>query len=287
MWLRLGACVCALALTIAGSASASVGGHHVAGAAGCTTAAASQTATAAGFGVDPISKRTPINSVVCGPFFGAGSQGMAATVAIPTGCGFSIGWGVFRLDGGAWHLVMHQDNGVLKLESVPRSDGGADIRTTQGYPKPGEIPTCATGPSRLRTRVWHWDGARFVASPWAVTYLWAEFNAPAALPVRCVASDGPGRGAARVLCQSGETRPQLFQQATLSARGAVSVCRAHRITGCNFLCGCEEHVPVLKYGQHIDVGRFRCEVFRTGVRCTIISTGRGFLITPRRVLRVG
>ena len=28
-------------------------------------------------------------------------------------------------------------------------------------------------------------------------------------------------------------------------------------------------------------------VLRTGIRCTIISTGKGFLISPRRVARVG
>jgi hypothetical protein len=121
-------------------------------AATCSTASASAAATAAGFDVDPFTKRTPINSVVCGPFFGGSIQGMAATVAVPTGCGFSIGWGVFRLDNGAWHLVMHQDNGVLKLEAMPLPDGGADIQATQGYPRSFDEP-CS--PSRMRTQVWH------------------------------------------------------------------------------------------------------------------------------------
>jgi hypothetical protein len=297
MWLRLGTSVCVMAVAIAGATSASAGGHRAvaasvpraAGAVGCTTAAASQAATTAGFGVDPISKRTPINSVICGPFFGAGSEGMAATVAVPTGCGFSIGWGVFRAVGGSWQLVMKQDNGV-RLESVPLPDGGADIRTTQGYPQRGEIPDCSSGPSRLRSQVWHWNGTSFAAGPYAVTRLWANFDAPNGLASRCSLGDNTGWGNVRyaqVVCQSATFKPRLLQKVTLKGSGALSVCRTHKITACNLFCGCEEHVPTLNYGQHIDVGRFRCEVLRSGVRCTIVQTGKGFLLGSRQVLRLG
>ena len=254
----------------------------------CSTQAASAAATAAGFDVDPGLKRTPINSVICGPFFGAGSEGMAATVAVPTGCGFSIGWAVFRLTGGAWQLVMKQNNGVLKLESVPLADGGADIRTTQGYPQRGEMPSCAFGPSRMRTQVWHWNQSSFVAGAFAVTLLRAWFVSPRGLSTTCSMGDQAvigGRGA-QVLCESGTFRPRLFQKVTLRGSGAISICRTHRATACKLACGCTEGLPTLNYGQHIDVGRFRCEALRTGIRCTIISTGRGFLLTPARVLRV-
>ena len=105
---------------------------HAAGtttAAACTTQDASAAATAADFMVDPGTGKTPVNTVICGPFLGAGSQAMAATVAVPTGCGFSIAWGVFRLVGGTWQLVMQQHNGVLKLESVPPIERGSGAST--------------------------------------------------------------------------------------------------------------------------------------------------------------
>jgi hypothetical protein len=298
MWVRLGACVCVMAVAIAGATSASAGGHRgiaasvprAAGALGCTTAAASQAATAAGFGVDPISKRTPINSVVCGPFFGADSQGMAATVAIPTGCGFSIGWGVFRAVGGTWQLVMKQNNGA-RLASVPLPGGGADIRTTQGYPQRGEVPECATGPSRIRSQDWHWNGTSFVSGSYVVTLLRAEFDAPRGLATRCWLGDNTGWANVRyveAVCQSAVSKPRLFQKATLKGSGVVKVCRTHKSSACNIWCGCEEGpVPTLNYGQHIDVGRFRCEVLRSGVRCTIVQTGKGFLLGRRQVVRLG
>lgn len=283
-WLGL-----AVAATVAGLAVAFVAqASGKTGAPSCSIQAASAAATAAGFDVDPILKRTPINSVICGPFFGAGSEGMAATVAVPTGCGFSIGWGVFRLTGSVWQLVMQQHNGVLKLESVPLPDGGADIRTTQGYPQRGEIPTCFSGPSRMRTQVWHWNRTSFVPGTFDVTLLRADFDSPRGLSSRCSMGDQAAFGgrSAGVFCQSGRARPRLFQKVSLRGSGVISVCRTHRTTACNLLCGCEEHIPTLKYGQHIDVGRFRCETLATGVRCTIISTGKGFLLTPARVLRL-
>lgn len=239
--------------------------------------------------MDPGLKRTPISSVICGPFFGAGSEGMAATVAVPTGCGFSIGWGVFRLAGGTWQLETKQDNGVLKLEPVPLPDGGADIRTTQGYPQRGEEPTCSFGPSRLRSQVWHWNGTSLVAGPYAVTLLRAFFKSPRGLASSCSIGDNTGIGLryAEVVCQSAAFRPRVFQKVTLKGNGALSVCRTHKTTACNLFCSCEEHVPIFDYGRRIDVGRFRCEVLRSGVRCTIVQTGKGFLLGRRQVIRVG
>src|SRR2546429_352193 len=91
----------------------------------CSIAAASEAATAANFDVDPTLDRTPINHVICGPFLGPGSQAMAAMVTVPTGCGVSTGWAVFRFASAAWQLVMKQNNGALRLQAV-----GSDIRET-------------------------------------------------------------------------------------------------------------------------------------------------------------
>jgi hypothetical protein len=255
-----------------------------AAAATCSTEAASAAATAAGFDVDPISKRTPINSVVCGPFFGSGSQGMAATVAVPTGCGFSIGWGVFRLDNGAWHLAMHQDNGVLKLEVVPLSDGGADIRTTQGYPRSTD-PPCS--PSRMRTEVWHWNGASFLAGPLKVTLLLAGFWSPVK-PKRNLWCDMGNSGRFHaVSCQSGLPGERGAHRVDMGVNGGLKFCNEGKHRRC-VSCVCDEgRGPVLAFGRHVDVGPFRCESLLTGIRCTVLELGKGFLITRRRTVRVG
>jgi hypothetical protein len=99
---------------------------------------------------------------------------------------------------------------------------------------------------------------------------------------------GLGLRYAEVVCQSAAFRPRLFQKVTLKGNGALSVCRTHKTTACNLFCGCEEQAPpTLNYGRHIDVGRFRCEMLRGGVRCTIVQTGKGFLLGRRQVSRLG
>ena len=41
--------------------------------------------------------------------------------------------------------------------------GSSDIRERVGTPQPGD-PHCS--PSAWKTRIWHWNGTRFTASPW-------------------------------------------------------------------------------------------------------------------------
>jgi hypothetical protein len=201
---------------------------------------------------------------------------MAATVAVPTGCGFSIGWGVFRLDNGVWHLVMHQDNGVLKLEAVPLPDGGADIRTTQGYPRRFD-PACA--PSRIRTRVWHWNGTGFVASPWMVELLTRDFLSPRPLNAHCSMTDLPT--VHRVECDTGSPPHRVL----MNGNGGVKVC--HGIGQTCISCGCAPRgLHVLAYGHHLDVGPFRCESLPAGIRCTVLKLGKGFLFTRRTTVRI-
>src|SRR3954453_5889973 len=259
---------------------------HAAGtttAAACTTQDASTAATAADFMVDPGTGKTPVNTVICGPFLGAGSQAMAATVAVPTGCGFSIAWGVFRLEGGAWQLVMQQHNGVLKLESVPQADGGADVRTTQGYPRDGDV---ACSPSRLRTQVWHWNGATFAASPYSITSLLEGFWSPVKPARRLWCEMADTNQFQSVTCQFGYPGQRHAYRAVLKTTGTVTLCREGKHRRCVF-CICDEgRSPTLAFGQHMDIARFRCASLPSGLRCTVIGSGKGFLVTPRRVSRI-
>jgi hypothetical protein len=108
------ACCLAVFGVSAGNAGAG-GARSPATSAGCSKVTAGQVATRLHVGVDPVSGKTPIFGVLCGPFLGRGSQAMVASVAVALGCGGSIEWAVFRYAGGAWRLVMTQRR--LPLES--------------------------------------------------------------------------------------------------------------------------------------------------------------------------
>jgi hypothetical protein len=41
------------------------------------------------------------------------------------------------------------------------------------------------------------------------------------------------------------------------------------------------------YGGQVTLGRFRCQSLRAGIKCTVISSGKGFLINDRQVVKVG
>lgn len=100
----------------------------------------------------------PVYVVLCGAFVGPGSQVMVASLASG---GTSVpfeGWAVFRLAGGAWQLVMQRKDGAQV------SAAGSDIRETVNISRLGDPRCCPTGGAK--SRLWHWIGSRFVASPW-------------------------------------------------------------------------------------------------------------------------
>jgi hypothetical protein len=45
--------------------------------------------------------------------------------------------------------------------------------------------------------------------------------------------------------------------------------------------------PKLAYGKQITAGRFRCYSLRSGIKCVVIRSGKGFLINSAGVTRVG
>jgi hypothetical protein len=48
-----------------------------------------------------------------------------------------------------------------------------------------------------------------------------------------------------------------------------------------------ERTPTFGYGHTVTVGRFRCTVLHTGVRCVVTATGKGFLFSATRTSAVG
>jgi hypothetical protein len=99
----------------------------------------------------------PAAQVLCGAFTGPRSKAMAVTFTLGV-CMPTLGWGVFRLTAGKWKLVMTQ-NGYSTLAAV-----GTDIRETAPIYRQGDGRCFPSG--GRHARIWHWNGARFIASAW-------------------------------------------------------------------------------------------------------------------------
>ena len=231
----------------------------------------------------------PVGQVLCGPYTGPGSEAMAVTIGGAPTCWPIQRWAVFSFTGGDWKLVLDQP----AFLQGPLIAVGADIKETTPVYRLGD-PRCIPS-GGTQARLWHWDGPRLVAGAWTQVTAGkplknARFDAPRAVGVLCNMSDDPGAHgphAVEVLCEGFASHPARYAKAILRGNGAISFCRTRRASGCNLLCGCEENTPTLAFGKQVDVGRFRCESLRTGVRCTIIRTGSGFLINKSRAVRAG
>jgi hypothetical protein len=114
------------------------------------------------------------------------------------------------------------------------------------------------------------------------------FKTPRGLGVYyCGLVDEPGTFVG-VNCESIRIGPLYGQKATLDANGHAVLCREHgQDNHCNLGNSGEDRVPTLGYGRQIRVGRFRCRVLQTEVKCTVISTGKGFLMNRDKLAPVG
>jgi hypothetical protein len=217
-----------------------------------------------------------VHQVLCGPFTGSGSEAMAVTLTAPT-CWSPQGWAVFRFTEGDWQLVMVQR---LVFIVSPLVAVGADLRETRPVFRQGDPRCIPSGGSRART--WHWDGTRFAAGPWkqvtpGIALRNAAFYSPSKNISCGMLDDGRSN---HVTCQS----LRLPQKVTLYANGRLRICRGSEAR-CR-LGNAGNDVPTLGYGRQITVGRFRCRSQRAGVRCVVIRSGRGFLISRQAVVRV-
>jgi len=94
----------------------------------------------------------------------------------------------------------------------------------------------------------------------------------------CEMADRDARGS-YVYCQSFKPPHNV----RMSLDGRLKICRGTRCSIANPAA----NTPTLGYGKQITVGRFRCRSQRSGVRCTVIRSGKGFLIDSKAVRRVG
>ena len=213
----------------------------------------------------------PVARLLCGSFTGPGSETMVASLWGPGNSGL-ITWVVFQWVGDAWQFLMKQP------AAASITTAGSDIRQTLPIYRASDSRCCPTGGTK--TRIWHWDGTRLVAGPWKQVTRGepSRFDSPSR-NITCWMFDGNGSFSRGVGCES--DKPSRW--VNMNTNGRLKICSVR----CN-VCGCDEPgFAPLAYGKQITVGRFRCESLRSGMKCTVMRSGRGFLISTVGVRRVG
>ena len=239
----------------------------------CTTATATQLVEQ--HRLNAFDLPDPVRQVLCGPFMGPGSEAMAVTIGAPT-CWPIQHWAIFGFRGGAWQLMAE----IPAYLIPPLTALGNDIREETAVNRPGDPRCLPTGGTHAR--LWHWDGAKFVAGAWTQVKPGAKetfviFRSPSRNLICTMGDDAQFVG---VGCQS--YKPP--HTASLTLAGRVKTCRGIRCIG-----DPGDGVPVttLGYGKTKTVGRFRCRSSQAGFTCVVVRTGKGFLINRSGTTRVG
>jgi hypothetical protein len=275
-------------ITLAASSpiySAASGGHLISHAsaaplaavatADCSEATARQVVQRPGLEVNIFNLPNPVQQVLCGPFTGPGSNAMAVTIGAPTCWGIQ-NWAVFRFTAGDWQLVLNQPAYLVP----PLVAVGSDIQETTAVHRSGD-PRCFFN-GGTHARIWHWDGSRLVAGPWKQVTKGKPITRSFYTPSKNITcSLGDSSDYLGVNCVSFKA-PQTVK---MDANGRLKICHGRR---CLAPCGCApDGIPTLGYGKQSTSGRFRCLSQRSGVTCTVIRFGKGFLINRSGVRRVG
>jgi hypothetical protein len=261
-----------LVFSVAVAAAPSATKRHSSATAGrCSKAAAREIVEQLGLGER--SAPAPVGRVLCGSFTGPGSETMVVSLWGPGNTGF-VEWAVFRWAGGTWQFLMKQP------AAAAITAAGPDIRQTLPIYRPSDSRCCPSGGTK--SRLWRWNGSRFVAGAWHITRAKADqptrFESPSG-NIECSLYDGSSSRFSRGVVCSTETPPQYV---TLTADGRLKIRKV------SSTCGCDEpDAPRLAYGKQITVGRFRCVSQETGVTCTVIQSGKGFLINRDGISRIG
>jgi len=207
----------------------------------------------------------------------------------PGNTGFAE-WAVFRWAGGAWLFVMKQPAGA----SITAA--GSDIRQTLPIYRSSDSRCCPTGGTK--TRLWHWNGTRFTASPWKQTGLVAPavpgfsgfFKLPSANVV-CGYGYGSKIPRAFVSCRikSGLKPPPPPERPGCLTTNDVFLGATGRTTTGRTICpgepegdagvlAYEDVARVLGYGKTWSGGGLSCASAITGLTCRNKS-GHGFFLS--------
>jgi hypothetical protein len=120
-------------------------------------------------------------------------------------------------------------------------------------------------------------GLAAAASPPTSQGIQHFFFAPGTTTSCGMALDVPKFGTA-AYCQ---TYPHS-ESVVLRPTGKLSICHGLKCIG-----NPPDQVPTLVYGSWLTLGPFRCDSMQAGVKCVVAKTGKGFLISPTRIKRVG
>jgi hypothetical protein len=253
-------------------------GSHEASAAGACSEATAQ-ALARNYKLGDSTYNYPVGQVLCGAFTGPGSDAIAFSFHY-YGCIPVSGFAVFRFIGGDWQLVLKNADVAVSLFRA-----GSDIRETVSVFRKGDSRCVSTGGTR--SRIWHWDGQRLVADAWT------QLTPPkGGGKLTLVGIYSPSRNLSCELADHGPAGSHVTC-ASLKASHWVSMGLDGRLKICPRGPRCVgnwgERTPfrLLAYGRRITVGRFRCSSLQSGMKCVVISSGRGFLIDKVLVRRVG
>ena len=170
---------------------------------------------------------------------------------------------------------------------------GGRIALLAGNPSAGLPYSGDNGPARRSRLTETWgmavdgEGNLYFSDIWSQTVrkIWASRTATRTAvtfisPSRNISCQIYDRKrTAYVYCQS-RRRPHSVR---MNLAGRFTVCRGVHCLGLPGSSG----APPLSYGRQITVGRFSCRSRQAGVRCTVIRSGKGFLIDRAGVRRVG
>jgi hypothetical protein len=222
----------------------------------------------------------PVRQVLCGPFTGPGSNAMAVTIGAPT-CWPVQNWAVFRFTAGDWQLVLNTPAYLVP----PLVAVASDIRETTAVHRSGDARCLPTGGTHAR--IWHWNGTGLVAGAWKqVTVGTAQKKTryiltPLPHGVTCYMTDDGSFAGSWVYCWIG-SNPYSARHIKLSLDGRFNVAVTRASAGPLGIGGRDD-----PYGTKVTVGRFRCVILRSAIRCTVVQSGKGFLFNSARVRRVG
>jgi hypothetical protein len=200
-------------------------------------------------------------------------------------------WVVVNLRWTGWGSSVARANGVSSASNgIPNQAQGKRIRTPARVTlsNPGrfqghEVYRCFTltvsAPATSEHLcLTHSGGYYYLGTPAPPRTRTVEFLAP-------TIDGGCEMGGGGVDCETYSTA--ISQKVRLNGRGAVRFCSEH---GTDNRCGLGNFGELTvnhRVGQQVKVGPFRCRVLRAGVQCTVIATGKGFLINKTKTVRVG
>ncbi|HEU5251885.1 MAG TPA: hypothetical protein VFU16_00985 [Solirubrobacterales bacterium] len=184
---------------------------------------------------------------------------------------------MFRRHAGRWNMVFHQRNGQRSLAKV-----GSEIEETVNILRPSDPRCVPTGGTK--SRVWHWNGSRFVADGWAYHYLNPEWFTSPDKQVQCLLGESDAG------CNSMPRNGGPQHSAHLSHAGAVRLCEV-ATPSVYETCFVQwaPNVPVLAYGQSSELYGFRCTSAPDGITCVTSSgpaTGKGFRIDEEEAVEL-